>query len=133
MRYRLLGRTGVRVSEYMLGTMSYGSDGNTDERECINIVHAALDRGINFIDTADTYSHGEAEQIVGKAIVGRRDKDRSRHEISSACRRWPKRARWIALLDHDAGREQPAASRNGPHRSLSDAPPGSTNRSRRNA
>jgi aryl-alcohol dehydrogenase-like predicted oxidoreductase len=58
----------------MLGTMSYGSDGNTDESECISIVHAALDRGINFIDTADTYSHGEAEQIVGKAIVGRRDK-----------------------------------------------------------
>jgi aryl-alcohol dehydrogenase-like predicted oxidoreductase len=74
MRYRLLGGTGVRVSEYMLGTMSYGSDGNTDESECISIVHAALDRGINFIDTADTYSHGEAEQIVGKAIVGRRDK-----------------------------------------------------------
>jgi aryl-alcohol dehydrogenase-like predicted oxidoreductase len=73
-RYRFLGRTGVRVSEYMLGSMSYGSDGNTDESECIGIVHAALDRGINFIDTADTYSHGEAEQIVGKAISGRRDK-----------------------------------------------------------
>jgi len=73
-RYRLLGRTGVRVSEYMLGTMSYGSDGNTDERECISIVHAAFDRGINFLDTADTYSHGEAEQIVGRAISGRRDK-----------------------------------------------------------
>jgi hypothetical protein len=73
-RYRLLGRTGVRVSEYMLGTMSYGSDGNTDEGECIRIVHSALDRGINFIDTADTYSHGQAEQIVGKAIAGRRDR-----------------------------------------------------------
>jgi aryl-alcohol dehydrogenase-like predicted oxidoreductase len=73
-KYRLLGRTGVRVSEYMLGTMSFGSDGNTDERECISIVHAAFDRGINFIDTADTYSHGEAEQIVGRAISGRRDK-----------------------------------------------------------
>ena len=74
MRYRYLGRTGIQVSEYMLGTMSYGSDGNTDEQECINIVHAALDRGINFIDTADTYSHGEAEEIVGKALAGRRDK-----------------------------------------------------------
>ena len=74
MKYRLLGGTGVRVSEYTLGTMSFGSDGNTDESECIRIVHAALDRGINFIDTADTYSHGEAEQIVGKAIAGRRDK-----------------------------------------------------------
>jgi aryl-alcohol dehydrogenase-like predicted oxidoreductase len=58
----------------MLGTMSYGSDGNTDESECISIVHAAIDRGINFIDTADTYSHGEAETIVGKALAGRRDK-----------------------------------------------------------
>ncbi len=74
MRYRLLGRTGLKVSEYMLGTMSYGSDGNTDEAECSKIVHAALDRGINFIDTADTYSHGEAEEIVGRALVGRRDK-----------------------------------------------------------
>jgi aryl-alcohol dehydrogenase-like predicted oxidoreductase len=74
MRYRYLGRTGVQVSEYMLGTMSFGSDGNTDERECISIVHGALDCGINFIDTADTYSHGEAEEIVGKALAGRRDK-----------------------------------------------------------
>ena len=74
MRYRYLGRTGVQVSEYMLGTMSYGSDGNTDKKECMDIVHCALDRGINFIDTADTYSHGEAEEIVGKAITGRRDK-----------------------------------------------------------
>lgn len=66
MRYRYLGRTGVQVSEYMLGTMSFGSDGNTDERECIRIVHGALDCGINFIDTADTYSHGEAEDIWAK-------------------------------------------------------------------
>src|SRR4051812_44856168 len=73
MRYRYLGRTGLQVSQYMLGTMSYGSDGNTDEQECARIVHAALDRGINFIDTADTYSHGEAEVIVGKAIADRRD------------------------------------------------------------
>jgi aryl-alcohol dehydrogenase-like predicted oxidoreductase len=58
----------------MLGTMSFGSDGNTDERECINIVHESLDCGINFIDTADTYSHGEAEEIVGKALAGRREK-----------------------------------------------------------
>jgi len=74
MKYRLLGGTGLRVSEYTLGTMSFGSDGNTDESECIRIVHAALDRGINFIDTADTYSHGDAERTVGKAIAGRRDK-----------------------------------------------------------
>jgi aryl-alcohol dehydrogenase-like predicted oxidoreductase len=73
MRYRYLGRTGLQVSEYMLGSMSFGSDGNTDENECVSIVHHALDRGINFIDTADTYSHGEAEEIIGKALSGRRD------------------------------------------------------------
>ena len=73
MEYRTLGRTGVRVSTYALGTMMFGSDGNSDEKECIEIVHAALDAGINLIDTADTYSHGEAEAIVGKAIAGHRD------------------------------------------------------------
>jgi aryl-alcohol dehydrogenase-like predicted oxidoreductase len=73
MEYRTLGRTGVRVSTYALGTMMFGADGNTDEKECISIVHAALDAGVNLIDTADTYSHGESEEIVGKAIAGRRD------------------------------------------------------------
>jgi aryl-alcohol dehydrogenase-like predicted oxidoreductase len=57
MEYRTLGRTGVRVSTYALGTMMFGADGNPDEKECIDIVHAALDAGINLIDTADTYSH----------------------------------------------------------------------------
>ena len=73
MEYRVLGRTGVRVSAYSLGTMMFGADGNTEEAECIRIVHAALDAGINFVDTADTYSHGQAEEIVGKAIQGHRD------------------------------------------------------------
>ena len=73
MEYRTLGRTGVRVSTYALGTMMFGADGNPDEKECIEIVHAALDAGVNLIDTADTYSHGEAEDIVGKAIAGHRD------------------------------------------------------------
>src|SRR6266568_3898157 len=73
MEYRTLGKTGVRVSTYALGTMMFGADGNPDEKECIEIVHAALDAGVNLIDTADTYSHGEAEDIVGKAIAGHRD------------------------------------------------------------
>ena len=73
MEYRTLGRTGVRVSTYALGTMMFGADGNPDEKECIEIVHAALDAGVNVIDTADTYSHGESETFVGKAIAGRRD------------------------------------------------------------
>jgi aryl-alcohol dehydrogenase-like predicted oxidoreductase len=73
MEYRTLGRTGVRVSTYALGTMMFGADGNADERECSEIVHAALDAGINLIDTADTYSHGQSEEFVGKAIAGLRD------------------------------------------------------------
>jgi len=73
MEYRILGRTGVRVSAYSLGTMMFGHDGNTDENECIKIVHSALDAGINMIDTSDTYSAGQSEEIVGKAIKGRRD------------------------------------------------------------
>ena len=73
MEYATLGRTGVQVSRYCLGAMSFGASGNTDHHECIRITHAALDAGINFVDTADIYSAGEAEEIVGKALVGRRD------------------------------------------------------------
>jgi|SRR5579875_109013 len=73
MEYRPLGRTGVRVSPLCLGAMMFGSWGNTDRRECIGIIHAALEAGINFIDTADVYSAGEAEEIVGEALGGRRE------------------------------------------------------------
>src|SRR5437764_13479489 len=73
MEYRMLGRTGVRVSTYALGTMMFGADGNPDEKECVEIVHAALDAGVNLLDTADTYSHGQSEEFVGKAIAGHRD------------------------------------------------------------
>ena len=70
---RNLGRTGVKVTPLCLGAMMFGSWGNDDEAECIKIVHTALDGGINFIDTADVYSRGESELIVGKALKGRRD------------------------------------------------------------
>ncbi|MET0199541.1 MAG: aldo/keto reductase, partial [Rhodococcus fascians] len=74
MKYRTLGRTGVRVSNLCLGTMMFGTWGNKDHDESIRVVHRALDAGINMIDTADLYSHGEAETIVGKALAGgRRD------------------------------------------------------------
>ncbi len=73
MEYRPLGRTGVQVSKLCLGTMMFGAWGNTDHDEAIRIIHAALDAGINFVDTADVYSAGESEQIVGKALKGRRD------------------------------------------------------------
>lgn len=71
--YRPLGRTGIQVSPYALGTMMFGSAGNPDHDACVRIVHAALDRGINLVDTADMYSAGESEAIVGKALRGRRD------------------------------------------------------------
>src|SRR3954453_5729782 len=73
MDYRPLGRTGVQVSKLCLGTMMFGAWGNTDHDDSISIIQAALDAGINFVDTADVYSAGESEEIVGKALKGRRD------------------------------------------------------------
>src|SRR3954462_14942420 len=71
---RSLGRTGVSVSPLCLGAMMFGAWGETDHDESIRIIHRALDAGINFIDTADVYSRGESEEIVGKALAGgRRD------------------------------------------------------------
>jgi aryl-alcohol dehydrogenase-like predicted oxidoreductase len=72
MRMRLLGSTGVRVSPLCLGAMMFGSWGNPDHEESILMIHRALDAGINFIDTADVYSAGESELIVGKALSGGR-------------------------------------------------------------
>jgi aryl-alcohol dehydrogenase-like predicted oxidoreductase len=70
---RPLGQTGVKVSNLCLGAMSFGSIGNADAADCTLIVHRALEAGINFIDTADVYSRGDSEEIVGKALQGRRD------------------------------------------------------------
>ena len=73
MQYRALGKTGIKVSPYCLGAMMFGALGNADHDDSIRIIHKALDAGINFIDTADAYSRGESEEIVGKALKGRRD------------------------------------------------------------
>jgi aryl-alcohol dehydrogenase-like predicted oxidoreductase len=74
MRMRLLGSTGVQVSPLCLGAMMFGAWGNPDHEESVRIIGRALDAGINFIDTADVYSGGESEEIVGKALAGiRRD------------------------------------------------------------
>jgi aryl-alcohol dehydrogenase-like predicted oxidoreductase len=75
MDHRLLGRTGVSVSQLCLGTMMFGSWGNEDHDDSIRVIHRALDTGINFIDTADVYSNGESEVIVGKALAGARRDD----------------------------------------------------------
>ncbi len=73
MEYRTIGGTGVKVSHLCLGAMMFGAWGNTDHDDCVRMVHAALDGGVNFVDTADIYAHGESEEIVGKALKGQRD------------------------------------------------------------
>src|ERR1700749_3451319 len=74
MQYRTFGKTGIKVSPYALGAMMFGFVGNPDHEDSVRIIHKALDAGINFIDTADAYSHGESEQIVGQALAdGRRE------------------------------------------------------------
>ncbi|MFD0902604.1 aldo/keto reductase [Actinomadura sediminis] len=73
MQYRTLGRTGVQVSALALGAMNFGAIGRTTQDEATAIVDAALESGINLIDTADMYGRGESEEMVGKAIAGRRD------------------------------------------------------------
>jgi aryl-alcohol dehydrogenase-like predicted oxidoreductase len=72
MEYRPLGRTGVSVSQMCLGAMMFGAFGNPDHDASIKIIHRALDAGINFIDTADGYSAGESEEILGQALAGGR-------------------------------------------------------------
>ncbi|SER01956.1 Predicted oxidoreductase [Lentzea xinjiangensis] len=111
MRMRVLGRTGIEVSPYCLGTMMFGQVGNPDHDECVRIVHRALDFGINFVDTADVYSYGETEEIVGKALRGRRDEVvlatkvngvmGEGHNRSGSSRRWI-----IAEVEHSLRRLQ---------------------------
>jgi aryl-alcohol dehydrogenase-like predicted oxidoreductase len=73
MQYRTLGRTGVQVSTLVLGAMNFGRLGRTTQDEATAMVDAALEGGVNLIDTADMYGQGESEEMVGKAIAGRRD------------------------------------------------------------
>ena len=69
METRVLGRTGIKVSPLCLGAMMFGAWGNPDHDDSVRIIHRALDAGINFVDTADIYSDGESEVIVGKALA----------------------------------------------------------------
>src|SRR5712691_10838708 len=73
MEYRLLGRTGMTVSSLCLGTLTFGPRGNADPDDCKRLVHAALDAGITAFDTADVYTAGRAEEILGDALRGCRD------------------------------------------------------------
>ncbi|GAA5135415.1 aldo/keto reductase [Pseudonocardia adelaidensis] len=102
MQYRTLGSTGVQVSSLCLGAMMFGKWGNPDHDDSIAVIRTALDAGVNIIDTADVYSGGESEAIVGKAIAGRRDEVVLATKVSSpmgpgrdergASRRWIVRA-----------------------------------------
>src|SRR3989304_10216099 len=72
MEYRRLGKSGLRVSAIGLGCGSATFGGNADERTSINIINHALELGINYIDTAETYADGRSETLVGKALKGKR-------------------------------------------------------------
>jgi aryl-alcohol dehydrogenase-like predicted oxidoreductase len=74
MEYRTLGATDITVSQLCLGAMMFGAFGNRDHDDAVRIIHRAQDAGITFIDTADGYSNGESEEVVGRALGGgRRD------------------------------------------------------------
>ena len=72
MRYRHLGNSGLEVSETGLGANSFGEPGRRDYAESKAIVHAAIDHGINFIDTSNVYAQGVSEDYIGRALEGRR-------------------------------------------------------------
>ena len=133
MDYRPLGRTGVQVSKLCLGTMMFGAWGNTDHDDSIRIIHAALDAGINFVDTADVYSAGESEEIVGKALKGRRDDVVLATKFCVPMGEDPNHRggsrRWIIAR----GRELAAAARHRLDRPLPAAPPRPAHRHRRDA
>jgi aryl-alcohol dehydrogenase-like predicted oxidoreductase len=106
MRYRTLGRTGIKVSPYALGAMMFGAIGNPDHDDSIRIIHKALDAGINFIDTADAYSHGESEEIVGKALKGRRERvvlaTKANHPMGEDPNQRGNSRRWIMTAVEDS-------------------------------
>ena len=89
MEYRTLGGTGITVSSYCLGTMMFGAWGNPDHDACVRIVHQALDAGINFVDTADVYSSGESETIVGRGARRPSRRGRPRLEGARGDGAWP--------------------------------------------
>lgn len=98
---RSLGTTGIQVSAYCLGTMMFGAWGNPDHDDAVRIIHRALDSGINFVDTADVYSAGESEEIVGKALRGRRDEVILATKVHGQMGEGPNRSgnsrRWISI------------------------------------
>jgi len=111
-KMRELGRTGIQVSPYCLGTMMFGQVGNTDEDDCVRIIHRALEAGINFVDTADVYGPGgKSEEIVGRALKGRRDDIVLATKVNGSMGEDPNRGgssrRWIiTAVEHSLRRLQ---------------------------
>ena len=101
----------------------FGAWGTPDHDESIRIIHAALDAGINFVDTADVYSFGESEEIVGKALARTK-----RHKVVLATKvhgqmgQGPQRPGELTALDHRRMRQQLAAARHRLHRPVPDPP-----------
>ena len=133
MEQRLLGRTGVSVSKLCLGAMMFGAWGNPDHDDSIRIIHAALDAGINFVDTADVYAHGESEEIVGKALEGPPRRRRPRHQVPRRDGRRPQPAGQLAPLDHPRRRGLAAPARHRLDRPLPGPPPAHRHRHRGDA
>ncbi|MBB3733135.1 aldo/keto reductase [Nonomuraea dietziae] len=106
MQYRTLGRTGVQVSALALGAMNFGKIGRTTQDEATAIVDAALEAGINLIDTADFYSGGQSEEMVGKAIAGRRDDivlaTKATMPMSDECNHQGSSRRWLVTALEDS-------------------------------
>lgn len=107
MEYRRLGRTGVQVSSLCLGTMMFGAWGNHDHDDSIRVIHRALDAGINVVDTADIYSDGESEQIVGKALAGSRRDDvvlatKAHNQMGQDVNRRGNSRRWLTVAVEDS-------------------------------
>ena len=129
MQYRPLGRTGIKVSPYALGTLMFASSvGNPDHEDSIRIIHKALDAGINFVDTADAY--GDSEEVVGKALKGRRDSVVLATKVSRPMGDDPNQQgasrRWIV----EGGRELAAPAADRLHRPLPDPATGPRHRHR---
>ncbi len=134
MDHRELGRTGVSVSPLCLGAMMFGAWGETDHDECIRIIHRALDAGINFIDTADVYARGESEEIVGKALAGRRDEVVLATKVHGRMHdtdpnQFGNSRRWIIREVENSLKAPPDRL----HRPLPDPPPRAGHRHRRDA
>jgi aryl-alcohol dehydrogenase (NADP+) len=122
-QYRTLGRTGIKVSPYALGTLTLATAMGNDPADSARIIHKALDSGINVIDTADAY--GDSEEVVGKALQGRRDHVVLATKFSRPTGQDPNHQGAFAALDRHRRRELAAAAAHRPHRPLPAAPPGS--------